>query len=321
MEHKLSVIQPKPYDEREKRTEYPRKLSHRDELCMTIDQALKQKPKDFNELIRILIAMGYEYKDGKQPAVRARGQERYIRFRSLGEGYSKNDLEEVLASNRKHTEKTYSRQVHKGRTRMAFLIGIQAKLQEGKGGGYERWAKVFNLKQMANDMNFIEAHHFKSYDELRDFVQKAVTTNDALLKSIKEDETRLQEIAVLKTHILNYSKAKDVFAGYRASGYSRQYFEEHRGILTLRKAAKQAFDEYKQEHGKDAAIPRIRDLNTEYAEVLVRKKKNYMEYRNAKSQIQEYLMAQKIVEIMMGEELQSEDEQQKRKQEQERKEI
>ena len=50
LEHGLSVITPKPYKERVKRTVYPKKRSQRDELCAAIDQALRQKPKDFDEL-------------------------------------------------------------------------------------------------------------------------------------------------------------------------------------------------------------------------------------------------------------------------------
>ena len=56
-------------------------------------------------MIKILISLGYEYKDGKQPAVRAEGQKRYIRFRSLGEGYTKEDLEAILAGLKKHEKK------------------------------------------------------------------------------------------------------------------------------------------------------------------------------------------------------------------------
>ena len=52
LEHGLSVITPKPYKERVKRTVYPKKRSQRDELCAAIDQALRQKPKDFDELIQ-----------------------------------------------------------------------------------------------------------------------------------------------------------------------------------------------------------------------------------------------------------------------------
>ena len=319
MEHMLSVIKPRPYEEREKRTDYPRQVPHRDVLCMAIDEALKQRPKDFDELIKILISLGYEYKDGKQPAVRAEGQKRYIRFRSLGEGYTKEDLEAILAGLKTHEEKSYSRQPHNRKPKMSLLIDIEAKLQEGKGAGYERWAKVFNLKQMANAMNFIQAHNIRSLQELDDFVNNTVATNDGILTSIKADEERLQEIAVLKKHILNYSKAKDTFAAYKASGYSKRFYEEHRDVLTLRKAAKQAFDEYREKHGEDVPIPRVKDLNAEYAEILARKKKNYTEYRREKSQMQEYLMAQKIVETMLHDDRNRQADQQREEQEKSKK--
>lgn len=62
----------------------------------------------------------------------------------------------------------------------------------------------------------------------------------ALLNSVKADEVRLQEIAVLKTHIVNFYKAKQTFDAYKASGYSRKFFEEHRDVLILRRAAKKS---------------------------------------------------------------------------------
>ena len=299
MEHKLSVITPKPYDERVKRTEFPKKVSHRDELCMAIDEALRQNPKSFDELIQLLISMGYEYKNGKNPAVRSKNQKRFIRFRSLGDEYSKEALEAIIAGTKSHREKTFSKQYHRRKPQMSLLVDIQAKMQEGKGIGYERWAKVFNLKQMAAAMNFIETHNIRSYEQLAELTANTVTTNDGMLASIKADEARLAEIKVMMTHLQNYNKAKNVFAEYRASGYSRKYYEAHRDVLALRQAAKQAFDECVKENGKDIPLPRLKDLHAEYATVLERKKKTYAEYRKQKSEMQDYLMAQKIVEVMM----------------------
>lgn len=146
MEHKLSVIMPKPYDERVKRTEFPKKVSHRDELCMAIDEALWQKPKSFDELIQPPISMWYEYRNGKNPAVRSKNQKRFIRFRALGDEYSKEALEAIIAGTKSHREMTLSKQYHRRKPQMSLLADIQAKMQEGKGIGYERWTKVFNLK-------------------------------------------------------------------------------------------------------------------------------------------------------------------------------
>ena len=64
-----------------------------------------RKPKDFRELIEILQEAGYEYKDGKQPALRGKGHARFARFRSLGKGYSVEELCEVIAGNAVHKSK------------------------------------------------------------------------------------------------------------------------------------------------------------------------------------------------------------------------
>lgn len=89
-------------------------------------------------------------------------------------------------------------------------------------------------------------------------------------------------------------------------------------VLALRQAAKQAFDEYVKENGKDTPLPRLKDLHAEYATVLERKKKTYAEYRKQKSEMQDYLMAQKIVEVMLEKE-DREKERERQQQEQNRK--
>lgn len=110
----------------------------------------------------------------------------------------------------------------------------------------------------------------------------AVTSFNELSASIKEKEKRLAEIQVLKTHIINYVKTKDVYADYRKCGYSKKFLEEHRQEILLHNAAKNAFDEL---HVKK--IPKVKELNAEYAEILAEKKKLYGEYRQTKKDMQE----------------------------------
>lgn len=285
LEHRLSVIIRKPYGERQKRTEYPEKKSQRDEICEAIDVALERKPKDFRELIGFLQEAGYEYKDGKQPALRGKGHARFARFRSLGKGYSVEELCEVIAGNAVHKSKfaeknrtsARSAQVHQ-KAELSFLIDVRAKMQEGKGAGYARWTKVFNLKQMAKAMMFMEEHGIKSYAELKERADGVSEKCDALLESVKADEARMSEVSVLRKHLINYAKTKDVFAEYKASGYNREFYEAHRDTLALRSAAKKAFDAYKKENGSDKKLPRISELNAEYAMLLERKKSSYGEY-------------------------------------------
>lgn len=314
LENKLSVIVRKPYAEREKRTVYPKKPTHRDAICEAIDVALKKGPEDFDALIQSLIEQGYEYKDGKQPALRGKEQKRFIRFRSLGEGYTVEDLIASIGGDEARSVRSKapakSTQTHVT-PHMQFLIDIQAKILEGKGGGYTQWAKKFNLKQAAEALFFAQDHDLCGLAQLGDLAAAHTEKTEALLASIKADEARLQEIAVLKTHLINYAKSKDIFAQYKASGYSRDFFEAHREVLTLRRAASKAFREYEKQHpapdGKKEKLPTVKQLSAEYAEIIVRKKKSYSEYHKSKKEMRDYLMAQKILETMFGEERQQEE--------------
>ena len=66
---------------------------------------------------------------------------------------------------------------------------------------------------------------------------------------------------------MNYSKTRKTYEEYRKAGYSKKFFEAHREEITLHKAAKQAFDDLGVKK-----IPKVKDLNTEYAELLAKRK-------------------------------------------------
>lgn len=114
--------------------------SHRGILRAGIDTALPEKPKGFDKLLYLLRQTGWEVSSGAHVTFRRAGQ-RAIRLRSLGEGYSEAELRAVIAGGAAHSPRGK-------RECTGLVIGIEAKLAEGKGAGYERWAKLFNVKQM-----------------------------------------------------------------------------------------------------------------------------------------------------------------------------
>ena len=122
-------------------------------------------------------------------------------------------------------------------------------------------------------------------------------SDHAIGDSIKAAEARLTEIAVLKTHIINYAKTCDVYATYRRAGYSKAFLEAHREEITLHKAAKAAFDEAGLQK-----LPRVKELDAEFAELLTKKKAAYPDYRKARNEMQELVRAQKNVERFFAEE-------------------
>ena len=83
--------------------------------------------------------------------------------------------------------------------RVNLLVDIQAKLQAGKGAGYARWAKVFNLKQMAQTLNYLSEHGLLDYADLETKTTEETARYHALSDQIKAAEKRMAEIAVLRT--------------------------------------------------------------------------------------------------------------------------
>lgn len=92
LENGLSVITPKPYRERTKRTDYPRRVKNRDVLCEDIDTVLQKKPESFEAFLQELRALDYEIKYGKHISVKGKNQACFIRLSSLEEGYTETDL-------------------------------------------------------------------------------------------------------------------------------------------------------------------------------------------------------------------------------------
>ena len=311
LENGISVIKPSKPSERAKRTVYPKRKSFRDEICEAIDIAMEKSPKDMNELLRFMEEAGYEIKRGKYISVRSSEQKSFIRFRSLGEGYREDDLERIFRGEVKHEphpkQKSKSYEYQKPEKKMDMLLDIQAMIAKGKGPGYERWAKVHNIKQISQTLLFLQEHGIRDYDELKIRAAESSKRFGELSKEIKDSEKRLAEIAVLKTHIINYSKTKDVYVAYRKSGYSKQFFEAHREDITLHKAAKDAFSQL------EGPIPKLKDLNEEYAEVLKKKKEAYASYRQAKEDMKEYQTAKYNVDQFLNIEEQEKKEKQKEK--------
>lgn len=294
LEHGLSIIE----NPKRGNTSYNKWLgnkaqpSHRELLRLAIDNALGQKPKDFEAFLKLIVEAGYTVKQGAHLAFCSEGQKQSIRLRSVGEGYSEEEIRAVLSGEKIHAPKRKRNIFVPEKNRL--LIDIDAKIQEGKGMGYQRWAKVFNLKQMAQTVAYLQEHNLLDYDELVAKSADATARFNSLNAQIKGAEKRLDEITVLKTHILNYIKTRDVYAGYKKVGYSKKYLAQYEGDILLHKAAKKAFDELGV-----TKLPTVRSLQEEYAQLLTEKKHAYTKYRSAREVMRELLIHKTKVDELL----------------------
>ena len=162
----------------------------------------------------------------------------------------------------------------------SLLIDIQAKLQAGKGAGYARWAKNFNLKQLSQTLIYLEENGLLDRGALEERTAAATAQYRVLSTDIKVKEQRMAEIKIMQQHIINYAKTRDVYVAYRKAGYSKKFLSEHEPEILLHKAAKQFFDEQGLKK-----LPTVKSLQAEYTQLLSEKKAMYADFQMARDEM------------------------------------
>ena len=284
------------------------KTSQRDVLREAIDAALARQPKDFEELLTMLQRGGWEVKRGKRISLKGKGQERFKRLDSLGEDYSEAALRAIIAGEKEHHPR--EKKTVQPMRQVNLLVDIQAKLQAGKGTGFERWAKVFNLKQMAQTLNYLSENNLMNIEDLTAKTDAATARVHELQVTIRETEKRMAELHALKGHIINYVKTREVYAAYRMAGYSKKFVAEHEQEIKLHRAAKEAFSAL----GKQK-IPKVKEIRAEYDTLREKKKQAYAAYHQAQDEMRQLLTVRANVERILGIEEKEKERQKEKKKE------
>ena len=175
-------------------------------------------------------------------------------------------------------------------------VDIQAKLAEGKGPGYERWAKVFNLKQMAAALAYLQDNGLAEYSQLEQKAEEASDRFHALSGQIKQTETALKANMELKAATAQYAKTRPVFDKYKASKYSRKFLAEHEVDIELYRAAQA--DMRRLLGG--AKLPKMEAQKEEGRKLVAKKKRLYGEYQKARRDMQEVLTIKANIDCLLG---------------------
>lgn len=294
MEHKLSVIEHPQHRNSSYNTWLGARAqpSHRERLRLAIDRALEAKPQDFDALLYMLEQEGYQIKRGAHLTFSHPDCKRSIRLRTLGEAYSEEVLRAVIAGTKSHIPRRTRKQPQTKKP--SLLIDIQAKLNEGKGEGYRRWASVFNLKQMAQTVLYLQEHDFSSYEELCEKAANASAHYRELSGQLRTMETQINEIDTLKTHVINYVHTRDAFQKYKASGYSPKYQANHERDIILHRAAKKYFNEQGLQK-----LPTVKSLQQESFALRAKKKELFSQLHALKREQEALLIHQRNVEIIL----------------------
>ena len=263
-------------------------------LKIAIDAAIPQA-KDFDGFLRLMEAQGYEVKQGKYISFRALadglrpGQERFTRCKTLGEDYTEERI----------TQRIKGIAIDRGpRRRSAREISLRTALEDSikaqQSAGYARWAKLHNLKQAANSLNFITEHQIDSYEGLESRMAEISAANDAAASALKDTECRLGDIALQIKNLSAYKQLRPVALELRNTKDKAAFRRQHESQLILYEAAAKAL--------KEAGVkkfPNLYALKAEYKKLDGERERLSEQYNEVKKELKEYGIIKQNVDSIL----------------------
>ena len=165
------------------------------------------------------------------------------------------------------------------------LVDIEQKKAEGKGRGYERWAIMHNLKQMAATLNVYQEYGFTSPEQLEAVFDTAYEEMRQTSGELKTLETKLQGKKELQRQVLAYAKTKPARDGLKAqkSPKAREaYRQAHESDFIIADAAARYF----KAHGI-TRLPARKALQDEIEQLVSKKSGLYNTYQEQKQRFKE----------------------------------
>ena len=262
--------------------------------------------------------LDYEIKEGKSISVKSKywKKARRLKASTLGAGYDlegiKNKISDRLleeqnkennisekAINKETAKKNHKEKVDKKRKTINDRVKAENKnIQKlidntgddlaSKGVGYTIWANRFNTKQIAKAYTFLNENNISSKEELKSTLSLLIKEVSEVETKIKDLDKRIEKLTELKTHILNYSKYKDIYNDYKKLDYNPKFYVDNKKEIELCKKAKKYFDTLEK-------VPKIKDINDEFKEILLDKKNLREKNKTIKSRIKAYENTSEII--------------------------
>ena len=220
------------------------------------------------------------------------GRTKFIRAKHLGDKFEKGL---VLATLQENAER--KRAVQPKPDRIGKLVDIQAKLKQGKGIGYERWAKKHNLKAMAQTLILLEEKGLTDEDALNQRITELETKYHDSLAVVKDLEGRMKANKELRYHVAAYASTKNIAQQFKTAKRPAVFEEQHRAELTAYRAAAAYF-----KANNITKLPSPKKLETEYAQLASEKAKFYEQYKEAKEELLKLKTAKQNVASFFREE-------------------
>ena len=251
--------------------------------------------EDFSEKLMQQYGIAVKESRGRLSYLPA-GRTKFIRAKHLGDKFEKEQVLAALTQNIRLAPTIQPIATDKP-DKIQKLVDIQAKLKQGKGIGYERWAKKHNLKAMAQTLILLEEKGLTDEDALDQRITELDTKFHDSLAVVKDLETRMAENKNLRNNVAAYQQYRPIAQKLKAAKSPAAFEKQHHAELTAYRAAAAYF-----KANDITKLPSPNKLEAEYAQLASEKAKFYEQYKEAKSELLKLKTAKQNVTSFFREE-------------------
>ena len=268
------------------------RLSHRDFLKIEIDNILDSvKPKTYEEFVAALSERGFEVTSNRYVSVKHKNWKQGVTFYSLGNGYSEQEIKDVIAG----------RKTHEPMDLLNFefvpqLLSVLEEKAKNSSGAYAQKLRSESLKQLSQTVLYIQQNNL-SVEGLGNLISEKTARRDELKASIDSADEEIKKYENLKSNIIAYSKHSKVYAEYKNSGFSKAYYTEHKTEIEEFKAAKRCFDQW---DFPDHKITPLREVNKEIERLKQERSAAKDEYYPLMDEIKKMMIHYENIKLTLG---------------------
>ena len=284
-------------------------------LRRTIRQALSQATS-FDEFSSLLLREGVTVKESRgRLSYLTPDRTKPITARKLGDDFDKAAVLALLTQNAHraaeqttaipeypHTQKERLREEKTAKTAPADntlqrMVDREAKRAEGKGVGYDRWASLHNLKQMAATHNFLMENELLDLDKLDAAVESSRKALSEARESLRGIEQSISDKKNLRKVVSDYRRTRPVIDVHKKLSGKKadRYYQANEADFIIYEATLRQLKVLAP--GKK--LPAISKLNTEIETLISEKNAAYNTYRTAKAEHEQLATAKRNAEQIL----------------------
>ena len=284
-------------------------------LRRTIRQALSQAGS-FDEFSSLLLREGVTVKESRgRLSYLTPDRTKPITARKLGDDFDKAAVLALLTQNAHraaeqttaipeypHTQKERLREEKTAKTAPADntlqrMVDREAKRAEGKGVGYDRWASLHNLKQMAATHNFLMENELLDLDKLDAAVESSRKALSEARESLRGIEQSIFDKKSLRKVVNDYRRTRPTIDAHKklSGRKAENYRQSHEAEFIIYEAALRQLKVLAP--GKK--LPATSKLNTEIEALISEKNAAYNTYRTAKAEYEQLATAKRNAEQIL----------------------